>query len=444
MTDLFSTLISGPIWMFVLAMGLLYVMVVGGLRAFLRPAMVGNLDPFNIELVLFKGPAIIGFILTPFLTGTVTESYYVIIFFLIVWIVIIRISRKPRLIDLRDHMPADFQATLLVFAIMVIVANVIVNMIIPGKVPLLAGDAGFASRFDATENSRTLTWLNFATATTPGLIYALTQNTRIRALACFAVLLQAIESILFASKSGCLTLLFVFLGAMFIADARHETVRYKKLRKMLLFLAPVVVLVIPTYFSVIGFQDSKGTWIPLAARFLGGFDQLILASQFDLLRHVGLDSSIKTDIVHYQLMPLFKAIGAGPFQYNGIGEYVIEGATGIAVNGVGTYPNSNLILEVLFTSGKYLGALIFVLEISVFYWLRRFALARPVTPLTFVIVQAFIFTPTGLFSSGQDWIIETIVALGTVTVSLALVKVWVYSRVILRNATSFNSPMTAP
>jgi hypothetical protein len=433
MDEIFSRIASVPLWLAILMMALLYILIVGGIRTFLRPAMVGNLDPLNIKILIFIGPAILGLVVSPFLIGSISESYYLILIFVALWILVVRVSGKPKKIDLRDEMGANFQATLLLFATLIIIANVTVNMIIPGKIPLLTEGGGFASRFDATQNSRLLTWLTLATAQMPGLIYAVTQNLRIQKFAIFAVALQVIASLLFASKSGILTIVFIFLNSLFIASARNEYERYKKIRRMLIVCVVFVALLVPTYFSIIGFGGESGTGGLLAVRFLSGFDQLIFASQFDLLRHAGLDPLLKTNLIEYQLMPFFKALLSSHYEYNSVGEYVIEYVTGIRVDSPGTYPNSNLILETVFTAGKYLGAVFFLLELGAFYWCRRVALRRPITPVSLVLVQAFIMSPTDFFTSGQDWVTETILALFTVIVALALSQLFSSICRILQN-----------
>lgn len=257
MDDVFSRIASVPIWLAIVTVVGLYIAIVGGIRAFLRPAMVNNFDPLNIRMVFFIGPAIIGFVLCPFLLGSASESYYLILLFLALWILMIRLGGKPKKIDMRDHMGASFQATLLLLAASIIIANVTVNMIIPGKIPLLTEGGGFASRFEATENSRLLTWLTLATAQMPGLIYAVTQNLRIQKFATVAVGLQIVASLLFASKSGILTIVFIFLNSLFIARARNEYERHKKLRRMLVVCVIVVALLVPAYFSIIGFGSQS-------------------------------------------------------------------------------------------------------------------------------------------------------------------------------------------
>jgi hypothetical protein len=257
-----------------------------------------------------------------------------------------------------------------------------------------------------------------------GLIYAVTEDSRIRKFATLAVGFQIAENLLFASKSGILTILFILLNTLFIAAVRNDTNRYKSIRLKFVISLAVVLLLAPLYLSVLGAGSGPVAGSLLAVRFLGGFDQLILASQFDLLPHRGFDSVINANLFEYQLMPFFKLFLSNRYDYSNIGQYIVSFLTGGSVDSLGTYPNSSLILEVIFTSGKYLGALLFLLELSLFYWCRRIVLSKPITPFSLVLVQAFIFDPAGLFSSGQDWVTETIVLFVVVTIALVLSKLW--------------------
>lgn len=404
-------------------MALVYLVIVGGLRAFLRPALVGNLDPLNITFLLFTGPAIIGLLLTPFLIDSASQSYFLILLFMCVWFLIIRVAGKPKKIGLSDKMDADFQVTLLFFTMLIIIANVIVNMIIPGKIPLLT-EGGSASRFDSTQNSRLLTWLSMGTAPIAGLIYAVTQNTRVRRFALIAVILAIGEGLLFASKGSILTIVFILLNSLFIAGVRNDRERYRKLRRALISSIVIVALIVPFYLSFILARGGTAAVVELTVRFLGGFDQLIYASQFDLLRPAGFDSLMKVNIFDYQLMPFVKALSSIKYEYSSVGQYVIEAATGTYIEGPFTLPNSNLILEAILTSGKYLGFVFFILELSGFYWCRRVVLRRSITPLSLVLVQAVVLAPTGLFYSGQEWVTETILMFFTVIAAIVLSKLW--------------------
>jgi hypothetical protein len=433
MYDLFSGIAVAPVWFIILVGACLYVGIVGGLRLFLRPALAGNLDPLNIRILIFTGPAVVGLLLSPFLTHSTTESYPVILLFMAAWFVVIRVVGKPVTIDLRDRMGSTFQTTLLLLTMFIILANVTVNMIIPGKIPLLMEGGGLNARFEATENSRLLTWLSFATTPMAGLIYAVTEDSRIRKLAVFAVGFQIAENLLFASKAGILTILFVLLNALFITAMRNDRDRSKSIRLKFVISLVVIALIAPFYLSVIGAGSGSAAGGLLAVRFLGGFDQLIFASQFDLLPHRGFDSVINVNFFEYQLMPFFKLFSSHQYDYSNIGQYIFEVITGGSVNSLGTYPNSNLILEAVLTSGKYLGAFLFLLELSLFYWCRRIVLSKPITPISLVLVQAVVFDPMGLFASGQDWVTETILLFLIITIALVLSKLWAAMVANLRN-----------
>ncbi len=424
MDSVFSAIAGAPVWSIILAAGCLYLAVVGGLRLFLRPALAGNLDPLNIRILIFTGPAIVGLLLLPFLTHSTSESYYLILLFMAAWFVVIRALGKPPTIDLRDRMGGTFQTILLLLTVFIILAHVTVNMIIPGKIPLFMEGGGLNARFEATENSRLLTWLSFATTPMAGLIYAVTEESRIRKFAVFAVGFQVAENLLFASKAGILTILFVLLNALFIAGLRNDRSRYKSIRLKLVISLVVIALIAPFYLSIIGAGSGVAAGGLLAVRFLGGFDQLIFASLFDLLPHHGFASVIKTNLFEYQLMPFFKLFLSKQYDYSNIGQYIFEFITGASADNLGTYPNSNLILESIFTSGRYLGGLLFLLELSLFYWCRRNVLSKPITPFSLIFVQAVIFDPVGLFASGQDWITETILLALIITTALLLSKVW--------------------
>jgi hypothetical protein len=294
-------------------------------------------------------------------------------------------------------------------------------------------DGGLNARFEATENSRLLTWLSFATTPMAGLIYAVTEKSRVRKFAALAVGLQVAENLLFASKSGILTILFVLLNTLFIASLRRDSDRYKSIRRNLVISLVVVALLAPFYLSLIGAGSGLAAGGVLAVRFLGGFDQLIFASQFDLLPHRGFDSVIKPNLFEYQLMPFFKLFLSKQYDYSNIGQYIVELLTGGTVDNRGTYPNSNLILETVFTSGKYLGGFLFLVEVSLFYWCRRIVLSKPITPFSLVLVQAVIFDPIGLFASGQDWVTETILLFVVVTTALVLSRLWAATFGNLRN-----------
>lgn len=428
MVTLSTLLETHSIWLIFSVIAAVGIILISALRLFLRPAIGGALDPLNIQLLIFIGPALIGFVLLPFVTGAFSSSYYTILLFLMVWLIVIRCAGAVRKIDLSDSMPADFQLTILWMAIAIVILNAILNMIIPGKIPLFT-EGGVYTRFDATTNNRLLSWMNLGTAPMPGIIFAITQRARVRRFALIALGIGIVESLLSASKGAILAIVLVLLNAMFVAAKRNQVTHYRKLRRYMIMAAICVACLTPVYLIAIGFGKDGGAAVALGTRFLAGFDQLMFTSQLDLLRSVNLGSALHVNLLEYQLMPFLKALFGSHYEYSSVGQYVVSAMTGNYVGAAATLPNSNLILEALFTSGTSLGLLMFSLELFVFYRLRRFAMSRPVTPLMLLLVCNIVINPFGLFLSGQEWITTTSVVLATILTAYGLTALW---RVVAR------------
>jgi hypothetical protein len=431
MGSLFSSFFGLPPWQIALLVTCVYIFGVLVMRRFIRPAIVNSYDPLNINFVGLTIPAILGFCSTPFFSDYFSRSFWVILLYLGTWLLIMRLVGKPRLIDMRDRLEVDFQVILLVLAIVVIICNILFNMIIPGQIPLFT-EGGVNSRFESTENNRLLTWLSFGTTPIAGVMFAVTQSKRVKRLSVCAVALYIIQNLLFASKAGILTIVFVLLNAMFVAQARRDSQKIRSLRKILIYTVIVVSLLAPVYLVAIGLQGDSQGLITLGTRFMGGFDQLIIASQSDLLAKTDFGSVLKTNIFEYQLMPFFKAISGNTYDYSSIGQYVIEAFTGRKIEGAYTFPNSNLILETVLTSGNYVGYLVFIVELTIFYVLRYIALRSAITPFSLVLLLGTVFSPIGLFYSGQEWMTEIVLIAFTIALALGIANLWRLALSVLR------------
>ena len=425
MMETFSSLGAQSIWLTVLIGAIIYACLVFGFRSFLKPVLVNALDPMNIQLLLFVAPGLLGLFLLPYLTGTYTYSFLLILIFLGFLMLVIRCSGKPRRPNLTDKMGTEFSKCLLVLSIAMVALNVVINMVIPGTIPLFT-EGGVYSRFDATQNSRLLYWASLGLSPMPGLVYALTQNQSVRRLAIAAVFVGAASGLLFANKGAVLTIPFVILNAMFVCKIRNEMERFRTLRKILLYCTLLVIGITPIYLRFIGFGTGGSLLMPLATRLLGGFDQLMFTSQLDLLNGGGSAAPLHINLIEYQSMAFFKAILSRHYEYSSVGQYVIEAVTGNVVEATGTLPNSNLILEAVFTSGKYLGLSLFILECGMFYWGRRIVIAKPVTPFWLVASYITVFQPFGLFISGQEWVTEAAVVAVTVAAACFVSAAWIF------------------
>ncbi len=423
MTDFISALTDMPGWEIIVLIGLSYAGVLAGLRRMLRPALVNPFDPLNIEIVTHIAPGLVGLLMAAVLMHSYTQSFFLILLFVGYWVSIIRAIGKPGKIELVDQLGVGFPVALLSLVMLVTVLNVLVNMIIPGTVPLFSA-GGAAARFDATNNSRVLTWLGFGTAPVVGAVFALTQSEAVRRFAKLAVSVQMVASLLFASKSAILLVVFVLFNALFVAKARNDGPRYQMLRLWLIRFSFVIATLMPVYFGAIGIGSGSSSAATVGFRFLESFDQLILASQFDLLHGQVFGSAMGINIIELQFLPFFKTLLSTTYHYSNVGQYVLDAALGLYVEGPYTFPNSNLILEAVLTSGKYLGFLVFTFEMACFYWIRFASLRKPITPLSLVLFSSTVLNPVGLFIDGQAWMNETVLMFLVVCAALFASRLW--------------------
>lgn len=378
-------------------------------RSLLRRAFVNNFDPLHVQVVLFFCPYFTGYLVVPFLFSGVSVSFFIILFFVFCFLFLIWLIGKPKVVGLRDKMRPEFQFLLLCSALVILLLHVFFNMIAPGNIPLFS-ESGVHGRFESTQNSRLLAWLWFATGSVGGLVFALSENIKVIKFSMVVLLLQMVSGILFASKGSVVQLFFVLLLAMFFAKARGNVVRFNFLKKGFIVFVFSAFFIVPVYFSFIGFgKDDSGVLLGLGIRVFGGFDQLIPAAIMDMVNFYEPVSLIGSDVFSYQLMPFFKSILSVGFDYDNIGQYVLFEVLGRRIEGAFTFPNSNLVLEVIFTSGFFFGFFVFVFELGLFYFFRYMALKRQVDPLGFFLTAVFVAKPIGLFMSGQEWVTNSIV-----------------------------------
>jgi hypothetical protein len=377
----------------------------------LRRAIVNMYDPLVVNVLLILAPYTTGYALFPAIQQMTTPSYWLILFFLVTLLIIASLFRAPRTAFTDIRLPAGYLRIILTVVVVVDVLMFCVN-VLGGDVGIpLFSEAGAAARFDATTNSRLLTWLSSGTNGTPVLIYAISDNRSVRRFALGAFLLENLIALLFASKGAIIQPVLFLLTCMFVARARGDDILFERYKSVLRYGGIVIVALIPAYllFALRGTSLSDLPLI-LGVRIFGGFDQLLPAALNNMAQDPSVQRDLHLNLLQYQLMPFFKAaFGLNP-TYSGVGQYVIAYVTGQTIEGPFTYPNSNLILETIFTSGNGLGYVLFVSELLVFYFVRWQTLSRPVTPASLLAIKATIFNPLGVFLSGQEYFTTLIIS----------------------------------
>jgi hypothetical protein len=393
------------------AFSLAYVALACLLLLLLRRAIVNRYDPLVVQILILLAPYTAGYALFPVFLQAETPTYWLILFFLATLLVVVSLFRVPRTAFTDVRLPPSYLRIVLVSVMVIDVLAFCVNMLGSGGGIPLFSEGGSAARFEATTNSRLLTWLSFGTNGTAVLIYALSDHRGVRRLALGAFVLECTFSLLFASKSAILQPVFFLLMCMFVARARGDDSLLRRYRSVLRFAGIVLIALVPMYL-LFALRGASLADLPLilGVRTFGGFDQLLPAALNNMAQDPSVQKDLHLNLLQYQLLPFFKVASGIDPTYSSIGQYVIAYVTGEAIAGAFTYPNSNLILETIFTSGSGLGYVLFVSELLVFYFVRRRALSRPVTPGSLLAIKATVFSPLSIFFSGQEFCTTLIVS----------------------------------
>ena len=377
----------------------------------LRRAIVNIYDPLAVQALMLLAPYITGYTLFPVFQQAMTPSYWLILFFLATFLAVISLIPVPRTAFTEVRLPTGYLRIILAVVIAIDVLSFCVNVLGSGGGIPLFSEAGSAGRFEATTNSRLLTWLSFGTNGTPLLIYALSEDRGVRRFALAAFLLECLIGILFAGKGAILQPVFLLLTCMFVARARGDDILLRRYKSILRYGGVALIALVPMYllFSLRGASLSDLPLI-LGIRFFGGFDQLLPAALNNMAQDPSVQSDLHLNLLQYQFMPFFKAaFGINP-TYSSIGQYLVAYVTGQVIEGPFTFPNSNLILETMFTSGNGLGYVLYLSELLIFYFVRRRALSRPVTPGSLLALKVTVFSPLSMFLSGQEYFTTLVIS----------------------------------
>jgi hypothetical protein len=408
----------------------------------IRRAIVNIYDPLAVQALMFLAPYLTGYILFPVFQQAMTPSYWLIVFFLATFLAVMSLIPVPRTAFTEVRLPAGYLRIILAVVVAIDVLSFCVNVLGSGGGIPLFSEAGSAGRFEATTNSRLLTWLSFGTNGTPVLIYALCEDRGIRRLAMGAFVLECLIMLLFAGKGAILQPVFFLLTCMFVARARGDDNLLRRYKSILRYGGIVLIAVVPIYL-LLALRGTSLSDLPLmlGIRFFGGFDQLIPAALNDMAYDPAVQSDLHLNLLQYQFMPFFKsAFGINP-TYSSMGQYVVAYVTGYVIEGPFTFPNSNLILETMFTSGNRLGYVFYVCELLIFYFVRRRALSRPVTPASLLALKVTVFNPMGMFLSGQEYFTTLVISAVILWGCYAL---WVLVRKEPGSAVAVSSAQGAP
>lgn len=395
------------------------------LRFLFRKSIVTLFDPVHVGVCLLSFYLV--FLILPFYIK-VTETFWVTsallwIFFLAASIPTSSNVFKAQYLKLADSAQIKF----CIVVVAVIALDFAVNTLL-SPIPLLSG-GGTDTRYLLNQNSRMLAWASSSVTGIPILLAVLSDNRLVKRLSYSAVMIEVVEGILSASKSSLFAFIFLFANYSFLLALRGGKPS-RRLRLAITGFAIVTALVLPFYLVAVKVGTDPFDALSLfLVRLVGGFDQLIywvLSGDPPVSHHLSL--------TQFYFLPVLKALFHVQPRYNTAIDYLYIEILGFADTKEGMFPNSNLVLEAVFTNGVIAGAFIIAIIGFIVFATRRYLLRQHGLRVRHLILfQLFVMNPFGWLLDGQRFVVSLYSACLFYILFIALANMpLIYSRFRLR------------
>ena len=374
-------------------------------------------DPLNIELI-FTAFSMAGFIFLPF-SHQIGGSYWAICFALFIFFLAASLPKLSKVPPQKNlSIPADVQKKFVIL-IMAIAFLSIANDVYSGNVAILR-DGGINTRFSgASESNRLLIWLNYSTVNLPIIFYALSTDKAVKKMSISTIALFTLKGILFASKSSLffipltLTTLHFLLG-LSRENSLSDNIRIKvnifrrRLEIIIISLFTVLSAFFPLFAIMIQGANNYADGLNLIfGRLFSGFDNLIYVSVADLPMENIMDRYGFHSILILYLSSILKVVFNFRPEFNSAPEIIMSEVFSIDSSFLQKIPlpNSNLILESIWTNGFIFGILCLFFIGYLVSWIRKKLLQKQSLKLIDVIFfNSFVLSPLLWFTSGMEFI----------------------------------------
>ena len=387
------------------------------LRILFFKCLCGWSDPLNIGL-FFIAFSMAGFIFLPF-AHHVGNSYWIICFSMFIFffasslpkLTKVHIERK---LSIAENIQKNF-----VLLIMLIVLFSIINDAYSGNIAILR-DGGISTRFSgASEGNRLLIWLNYSTVNLPIIFYALSTYRPVRRISLLTIILFTLKGVLFASKASLffipITLTtFHFLLGSYRGNGHNgdsvikSKIFRRKLEIIIISLFVVLLAFFPLFAILIQGAASYVDGLNLIfSRLLSGFDNLIYVSIADLPMENIMEKYGFYSILMLYLSSVFKVLFDFRPEFNSVSEIIMSEVFSIDRSFLQRIPlpNSNLILESIWTNGFVLGILCLAFIGYASFLIRKKLLQKEYLKLIDVVLfNSFVLSPLIWFVSGMEFI----------------------------------------
>jgi hypothetical protein len=377
-------------------------------------AIISWADPlyFNLIMLSFYTAGLIGF----FIMFKPSPKYYIILVLILLYFIVGSIASRNCAFNTSGL--AISKKNQLIFCwvlLLIFISSLVVNYLF-GYMPLLEGTG---TRYLVGRNSRLLYWLETSCYGYPIILFGLTDHKIVKKHCIILIAILATIGLLTAAKGFIFYMFFmlIYYNLFLYLKERNsnnpafkEEYRLKRMKNLKLVIISLVCLIALAPFYLVLIKSAgtvKETFPNFIFRLFFGFDQLIYISNLD----IGLvDKGVS--MLSIYTSSFFKIFNY-TFIYNSIPELLFHEMFGIfGASFEHMMPNSNLIMEVIFTNGLYLGTLLLIVFSFLNFTVRRRILYKNKLKLIDIVIFNYFFMfPLWWFLSGQDFIVNFTVGL---------------------------------
>jgi hypothetical protein len=374
-------------------------------------------DPLNISLLLLSFYTS-GLILTKILFDVDINTFLMISALLSIYILVGAFISSRRFNNLIPHsytlaISKNIQVYLSAFLLLFLSFNLVINYFL-GVMPLFKGTEARTEMGSAPIPSMVL--LSFSFSHFAVLLAILSEYKTVKYINIISICIGFITAVLGGSKSSIFMIIIILMEYDYILhliirsnidSIYKKAIKYKiiKVRRILVLLSALALFALPFYLQVILVGDSAIASLRFFLRRLFlGFDGLILT----LINDVDFKSVAHLKLYEIYFYPIIRKIGYTP-DIQSAGEYVIYIVTNnyyYAKSGLN--PNSNFILELLFSQNYYFAIIIMFISSSIIFSHRANILAKQELKIHDIISFFLtVLTPFGLLLDGAFFINTT-------------------------------------
>jgi hypothetical protein len=381
-------------------------------RLLFKGAIIIWSDPLNISLIIlsFYTTGLIGYISVFEPSG----EYSIIIVFILIYFIIGSIASRKCEFNTTGLSISEINQSRFCFILLLIYSFTLIFNFLFGYIPLLHGTS---TRYLGGQQSRLLTWLLYSTSGYPIILFGLTEIKKIRKLCVILLLLLTTIGVLNASKGFMFSIFFWIVNYNFFLylrlknDNKIENKREYKIKRnsnfnLFCFSSIFLIITTPFYLLLINSDETlRDNILLFFYRLLAGFDQLIII----IANNIGLDFK-GLSLLKIYTSPFLKIITNYKPKFNNIPEFLFYEVSGISDASYKTLlPNSNLIMEVIFTNGIVIGMLLLGVFSYINFYIRKKMLYKyRLKLIDLFLFNFFVMTPLWWFLSGTEFIINLI------------------------------------